>query len=44
MENIKYGRPGASDEEAMTAAKKANAHEFIIALEKGYDTYVGKGE
>ena len=42
MENIKYGKPGASDEEAIEAAKKANAHEFIMTLEKGYDTYVGE--
>lgn len=42
MENIKYGKPGASDEEAMSAAKKANAHDFITGLEKGYDTYVGE--
>lgn len=42
LENIKYGKPGASDEEIIAAAKKANAHEFIMALEKGYDTYVGE--
>lgn len=42
MENIKYGKPGASDEEAMAAARKANAHDFITGLEKGYDTYVGE--
>ena len=42
MENIKYGKPGASDEEVIAAAKKANAHDFIMTLEKGYDTYVGE--
>ncbi|MEA4848691.1 MAG: ABC transporter ATP-binding protein [Clostridiaceae bacterium] len=42
MENIKYGRPGASDEEVIEAARKANAHDFITGLEKGYDTYVGE--
>lgn len=42
LENIKYGKPGASKEEVIEAAKRANAHEFIIELEKGYDTYVGE--
>jgi ATP-binding cassette subfamily B protein len=42
LENIKYGKPGASEEEVIEAAKRANAHEFIIELEKGYDTYVGE--
>lgn len=42
LENIKYGKPGASEEEVIEAAKKANAHDFIIGLEKGYDTYVGE--
>lgn len=42
MENIKYGKPGATDEEVIEAAKKANAHDFIMGLEKGYDTYVGE--
>jgi len=41
-ENILYGRPGASMEEVIEAAKKANAHEFIMALPKGYDTYIGE--
>ena len=41
-ENIAYGNIGASDEEIIEAAKKANAHEFIIALENGYDTYIGE--
>jgi ATP-binding cassette subfamily B protein len=42
IENIKYGKPGASEEEVIEAAKRANAHEFIIELENGYDTYVGE--
>ncbi|KUO76864.1 MAG: thiamine ABC transporter permease [Clostridia bacterium BRH_c25] len=42
LENIRYGKPGASQEEVIQAAKKANAHDFIIGLEKGYDTYVGE--
>ncbi|HBG17494.1 MAG TPA: thiamine ABC transporter permease, partial [Firmicutes bacterium] len=42
MENIKYGRPDASDEEAIEAAKKANADAFIRRLEHGYQTYVGQ--
>ena len=41
-ENIEYGRPGASREEIIDAAKKANAHQFIEALPQGYDTYVGE--
>ncbi|HTX78123.1 MAG TPA: ABC transporter ATP-binding protein [Longilinea sp.] len=41
-ENIAYGRPGASDEEIVTAAKAANAHEFIVALPDGYDTMAGE--
>ena len=41
-ENIAYGDFNASDEEIIEAAKKANIHEFIMALEKGYDTYVGE--
>lgn len=42
MENIRYGRPDATDEEVIEAAKKANAHEFIMDFEAGYDTYVGE--
>jgi ATP-binding cassette subfamily B protein len=42
MENIRYGRPGARDEEVIEAAKRAHAHEFIIELEQGYDTLVGE--
>ncbi len=41
-ENILYGRPGASDEEVEKAARLANAHSFIMELEKGYDTFVGE--
>ncbi len=41
-ENIAYGRPGATREEIIEAAKKAGAHEFITALKDGYDTYVGE--
>lgn len=40
-ENIAYGRPGASDEEIMEAAKKANAHDFIDAFPEDYDSLVG---
>jgi ATP-binding cassette subfamily B protein len=42
MENIRYAKPGASDEEVYKAAKLANAHEFISQFPKGYDTYVGE--
>ncbi len=42
-ENIRYGRLDATDEEVENAAKIARAHNFIIGLEKGYDTDVGEG-
>jgi ATP-binding cassette subfamily B protein len=42
MENIRYGRLGASDEEVIAAAQKAHAHEFIEKLPSGYDTLVGE--
>lgn len=42
LENILYGRPEATREEAMEAAKEAGAHEFIMSLKDGYDTYVGE--
>lgn len=42
FENIEYGRPGASREEVIEAAKRAGAHEFITELKDGYDTYVGE--
>lgn len=41
-ENIEYGLPGASDEDIINAAKLAGAHEFIMQLPEGYDTYVGE--
>ena len=41
-DNIAYGKPGASDEEIIRAAKQANIHEFIMSLPDGYDTYVGE--
>lgn len=42
MENIRYGRLDASDEEVINAAKAVNAHEFIMKLENGYDTEVNE--
>ena len=42
MENIRYGKPDATDEEVIRAAKAANAHEFIMELEQGYDTDIGQ--
>ncbi|WP_068455314.1 ABC transporter ATP-binding protein [Aedoeadaptatus pacaensis] len=42
MENIRYGRPDATDAEVMEAAKLANAYDFIMALEKGFKTHVGE--
>ncbi len=41
-ENIAYGKPNASDEEIIEAARRANAHAFIISMENGYDTPVGQ--
>jgi ATP-binding cassette, subfamily B, bacterial len=41
-ENIRFGRPGASDAEVEAAAKAAAAHEFLVKLPQGYDTYVGE--
>ncbi len=41
-ENIRYGRPSATDAEVVEAAKRAHAHEFIMELEHGYDTLVGE--
>lgn len=41
-ENIRYGRPDATDEEVVAAAKLANAHEFIESFENGYDTDIGQ--
>jgi ATP-binding cassette subfamily B protein len=42
MENIRYGRLDASDEEVIEAAKKAHAHDFILQTEKQYDSLVGE--
>jgi ATP-binding cassette, subfamily B, bacterial len=42
LENIRYGRPGATDAEVELAARRAHAHEFIIELEQGYRTLVGE--
>jgi len=42
MENIRYGRPGASDEQVVAAARAAFAHEFITALPEGYDSFLGE--
>lgn len=39
-DNIRYGKPDASDEEVMAAAQAAQAHEFILSLPQGYDTHV----
>lgn len=41
-ENIRFGRPDASDREVEEAARAAHAHEFLAALPEGYDTYVGE--
>lgn len=42
MENIRYGRLDATDQEVINAAKAVNAHKFIMELEKGYDTEVNE--
>ncbi len=42
LENIRYGRPQASDDEVKQAARAAFAHDFIAALPEGYDTYLGE--
>ena len=41
MDNIRMGRKGASDEDVIEAAKRCGCHDFIMRLEKGYDTIVG---
>ena len=41
-DNIRYGKPDASRDEVIEAAKNANAHEFIMSLPKGYDTDIGQ--
>jgi ATP-binding cassette, subfamily B, bacterial len=42
LENIRYGKPEATDEETRAAARAAFAHEFITALPEGYDTFLGE--
>ena len=42
MENIRYGKLDATDEEVIAAAKAVNAHDFIMAMEKGYETEVNE--
>ena len=42
FENIAYGKPGATREEVVAAAKNANAHEFIMQFPNGYDTDIGQ--
>lgn len=42
MDNIRYGKPEASEEEIILAAKRANAHDFIMELPDGYDTDIGQ--
>lgn len=42
FENIVYGRQGSSRDEVVNAAKQAGAHEFIMSLENGYDSYIGE--
>ena len=41
-DNILYGRPDATQEEVEEAAKRANIHDYIVSLEKGYDTVIGE--
>ena len=41
-ENILYGKPGATDEEVIGAAKKSDIHDFIMTLDEGYETIVGE--
>uniref|UniRef100_A0A8C1UMN1 Bile salt export pump n=1 Tax=Cyprinus carpio TaxID=7962 RepID=A0A8C1UMN1_CYPCA len=42
-ENIRYGRPGVSNDDIITAAKEANAYNFIMAVPQKFDTLVGEG-
>jgi ATP-binding cassette subfamily B protein len=42
LENIRYGKPDASDEETIAAAQAAFAHEFLMKLPEGYNTFLGE--
>ena len=42
LENIRYGKPDATEEEIIAAAKAANAHDFIMSFENGYNTDIGQ--
>ena len=42
IENIRFGRPQASDAEVIAAARTASAHDFLVRLPQGYDTYLGE--
>ena len=42
MDNIRYGKPDATEAEIVAAAQNANAHKFIMGLPEGYDTYIGQ--
>lgn len=42
MDNIRYGKPEATEEDIINAAKNANAHDFIMELPDGYHTYIGQ--
>ncbi|HEX5371131.1 MAG TPA: ABC transporter transmembrane domain-containing protein [Aquabacterium sp.] len=42
MDNIRYGRPDATDDEVIAAAKAAHAHDFLLKLPEGYDTFLGE--
>lgn len=44
MENIRFGKLDATDEEVYTAAREANAHEFITSFPQGYNTMVGESQ
>ncbi len=43
MDNILYGRPGATYDEVVAAAKQANIHDYILSLKEGYNTDIGEG-
>ncbi|KAH0477489.1 MAG: uncharacterized protein KVP18_002824 [Porospora cf. gigantea A] len=43
LENIRLGRPNATDEDCIEAAKQANAYDFVMEFPNGFDTYVGEG-